>query len=138
MKKLINKLFDLWFKIDRRIRFILVGGYNTVFSFILFCALEYLIGNDLQPIWILLITHIISIFNSFLSLRIFVFASKNNLLQEYLKVNAVYCIYFIVNAFLLFAFNDLLHLNVILAQFLSVLILTIGVYFAHKHFSFRS
>ncbi|MSP33457.1 MAG: GtrA family protein [Rickettsiales bacterium] len=138
MKQLISKILDLWFKIDRRIRFILVGGYNTVFSFALFCILQYYLGENLRPIWVLLITHIISIFNSFLSLRIFVFASKNNLLREYLKVNMVYCGYFIINAFLLFSLNDLLHLDVILAQFLSVLILTIGAYFAHKHFSFKS
>jgi len=138
MKQLINKILNLWFKLDRRIRFILVGGYNTVFSFALFCALQYYVGEHLRPVLVLLITHIISIFNSFLSLRIFVFASKNNLLREYLKVNVVYCGYFIINAFLLFIFNDLLHFNVFLAQFLSVLILTIGAYFSHKHFSFKS
>ena len=130
-------IFKLWFKIDSRIRFILVGGYNTVFSFALFCGLEYYLGDDLYHMWILLITHVISICNSFLSLRIFVFASKNNLLHEYIKVNVVYAFYFIGNACLLFIFNDLLHWNIFFAQLLCIIILTIGSYFSHKHFSFK-
>lgn len=130
-------IFKLWFKIDSRIRFILVGGYNTVFAFILFCGLEYYLGENLYHMWILLITHIISVLNSFLTLRIFVFASKNNLLHEYIKVNVVYGFYFLGNSAMLFIFSDLLHFNVLLAQFLCVMILTVWAYFAHKHFSFK-
>lgn len=138
MKNLISKLFNFWFKIDRRVRFILVGGYNTVFALSLFYLLENYFGASFHYMAILLATHVIGIFNSFLTLRIFVFESKNSLLKEYLKVNVVYCGYFFANAALLFCLHEILLLDILLSQFLCVLILTIASYFAHKHFSFKT
>lgn len=137
MKQFYNKLLKIWFKLNEKLRFLLVGGYNTTFSFLLFCALEYYLGSNINYIAILTVTYVISVFNSFLTFRIFVFASEKSFIKEYLKVNLVYLIHFGCNTVLLFIFKDLLHINIFLSQFICIVVLTIGSYFAHKHFSFK-
>jgi putative flippase GtrA len=133
----LKNILNFWFKINDKIRFLLVGGYNTLFSFSLFCLLQTLFGSIFHYIIILLFCHLISVFNSFVSLKYFVFRSPKNFLNEYLKVNIVYAIYFVLNATLLYVQKDLLEVNIYIAQFICIIILTIASYFSHKYFSFK-
>jgi putative flippase GtrA len=134
---MVKNILNYWFKINDKIRFLLVGGYNTLFSFSLFCLLQNLLGNIFHYIVILLFCHLISVFNSFVSLKYFVFRSSKKFLNEYLKVNIVYAVYFVLNAMLLYVLKDLLAINIYIAQFICVIILTIASYFSHKYFSFK-
>ena len=133
----LQNILNFWFKINDKIRFLLVGGYNTLFSFLLFCLLQTLLGGIFHYIVILLFCHLISVFNSFVSLKYFVFRSPKNFLNEYLKVNIVYAVYFVLNALLLYSLKDLLGINIYIAQLLCIIILTVASYFSHKYFSFK-
>jgi putative flippase GtrA len=133
----LQNILNFWFKINDKIRFLLVGGYNTLFSFLLFCLLQTLLSGIFHYIVILLFCHLISVFNSFVSLKYFVFRSPKNFLNEYLKVNIVYAVYFVLNALLLYSLKDLLGINIYIAQLLCVIILTVASYFSHKYFSFK-
>ncbi len=134
---MIKNLLNYWFKINDKIRFLLVGGYNTVFSFSLFCLLQYLLGSKLHYILILFFCHLISVFNSFVNLKYFVFRSDKNFWFEYVKVNIVYAFYFVLNAMLLYLLKDLLGINIYIAQLICIMTLTIASYFSHKYFSFK-
>lgn len=136
--KAINKILDIWFKIGEKVRFILVGGYNTVFSFLLFCWLEFSFHDHLHYLIILFISHMISVLNSFLTFRIFVFRSKGHIFLEYFKINIVYLGYYICNALLLYLLKDLLYIHILVSQFICIVILMIATYAAHKHFSFKT
>ncbi len=135
--KNFNQILTIWFQINEKLRYLLVGGYNTVFAFLLFCLLQFLLKNHLHYLLILLICHLISVLNSFLTFRFFVFRSTKNPLHEYLKINIVYAGYYLANAALLYILIDLLKANIFLSQLLCIGILTIITYFAHKHFSFK-
>lgn len=134
---LLKRTFDIWFSINEKLRFLLVGGYNTLFAYLIFCLLNYLLASHLHYLVILAITHIICVLNSFFNFRFFVFRSQKNLLREYLKVNIVYLGYFICNAAMLYVLKDLLNINILLSQLICVTTITTAIYFTHKNFSFK-
>jgi len=133
----MNNILKIWFRIDQKIRFLLVGGYNTIFSFLLFCLLEFLFRDYFHYLVILFLSHIISVLNSFLNFRFFVFRSKGHIFSEYIRINIVYLGYYISNALLLYLLQDLFHIHILVSQFICTCILMVATYFAHKHFSFK-
>ena len=135
---LINKVFEVWFRLDRRIRFILVGGYNSVFGYVVFALLELLLRDRLHYLVSLCLAYFISIFNSFFSFRIFVFCSKGKFLHEYIKVSIVYLGYLLLNMTLLYFFKSIIGVNIFIAQIICILILSVLSYFIHKNFSFKN
>ncbi|MFT5703634.1 MAG: putative flippase GtrA [Rickettsiales bacterium] len=132
-----NNIINIYLN-NEKIRFLVIGGYNTAFSYGVFCLLELLFGLKIHYLTILVVTHFISVSNSFFTLRFLVFHSKGKLLHEYLKVNLVYLGYLICNAALLFVLKDLAHVNIFLSQLICIIILTILTYFLHKNFSFKN
>jgi len=134
---MIKKILNFWFKFDEKLRFILVGGYNTVCSYLIFFVLNYFFSKQLHYLAILTFSYLISVSNSFINLRFFVFQSRGNLRKEYLKVNLVYFGYFILNFISLFILKDLLNFEVLTAQLICVITLSIITYFFHKYFSFK-
>lgn len=134
---MVRNLLNYWFRINDKIRFLLVGGYNTLFSFCLFYFLQEMLGGTFHYIVILLFCHLIAVLNSFINLKYFVFRSTKNFFIEYLKVNIIYAVYFVLNALLLYILRDIIGVNIYIAQLICIIILTIGSYFGHKYFSFK-
>lgn len=134
---MIENILNYWFRVNEKIRFLLVGGYNTLFSYLLFCLLQHMLKGIFHYMVILLFCHLITVFNSFVNLKYFVFRSNKNFLFEYLKVNIVYAVYFVLNAILLYILKDILQVNIYIAQLICIIILTTGSYFSHKYFSFK-
>lgn len=134
----VKKIFNIWFSLNEKLRFILVGGYNSVFSYGVFFTLNHLLQNSLHYLFILTITHLISISNSFFNFRFFVFQSRGNVAKEYAKVFTVYLGYFACNSIMLFILKELLNINILLAQLICMITLAIATYFVHKKFSFKA
>ncbi len=138
MKTLISKIFVIWFSLNRELRYLLVGGFNTVFSYLIFCCFQFFLKDYLHYLLILVLVYFISVSNSFINFRFFVFRSRGNFWHEYFKVNFVYLWHLLLNMVLLYALKDYLGLNIFIAQLICALCLVVIVYFAHKHFSFKS
>jgi putative flippase GtrA len=132
-----NKILEFWFNLDVKIRFLIAGSYNTAFGYILFCLLQFKFKDSLHYLIILVIGHIISVFNSFVTLKYLVFNSKQSFIKEYFKVNIVYLGYLILNAFFLYILKDLLKVNIYIAQFICIITLVGASYLSHKYFSFK-
>jgi putative flippase GtrA len=131
-----NKIIQIWQQ-NEKLRFLIIGGYNTVFAYAVFCLLQLAFAGKLHYLLVLVMAHFVSVSNSFFTLRFFVFVSQGKLLNEYLKVNLVYLGYLAANAILLYIFKDFFHLGVLFSQLICIIILTILVYFLHKNFSFK-
>lgn len=138
MKLLIEKIFTIWFSLNQKLRYLLVGGFNTVFSYAIFCLFQLLLGKYLHYLVSLVLVYFISVFNSFINLRFFVFRSRGRFWHEYLKVNFVYLWHLLFNILLLYMLKDKMHVNIFIAQFICAIALVVIVYFAHKHFSFKN
>ena len=136
---MINPILNLWFKFPEKIRFLLVGGWNTVFAIALFSLiLEFLQNYKIA----LVISHIISVFHTFINLRFFVFRANlkhdKNFWKEYFKVNIVYLFYFIFNFAFLWFFVEFLNIKPIISQIIITCILLIFSYLCNKHFTFKN
>lgn len=132
----LSKIFAYWFKLNKKLRFLLVGGGNTVLSFLIFTIGISWFQWNYQVV--LIITYLLSVNFSILSMRSLVFEGKGNLAKEYAKAAFVYLSLLLLNYAFLFLFIDLFAWNEIVAQFLYTLLATISTFVLHNKFSFSS
>ncbi len=132
--QLHQKLFHHWMRLPQKIRFLLVGGYNTVFSYGLYALFVY-IGIKAQVA--LLLSFAISSINSYVTQKIYVFATKGDYFNEYVKCLCTWTGSYAINAVLLFIFMQAMGMNAYLAELIVLILLTIYSYVALKYFAFR-
>ena len=149
--KLYKNIEKIWFKIDQKIRVILVGGFNTAVSFLIYYMFLYFTSGKEQLS--LLLMNLVNINISIATMRYYVFQGTGPILKEYTKAFSSYIVLYFINMGLLAMFVHLIHvqetlspnsmllaipnLNKAIAQLCSVVIITIMTFFVHKYFSFR-
>jgi len=114
-------------------KFIFVGVFNTALSygiFLIFLGYASYIGA-------LIIAHIIGVLNSFIWNKYWTFRSNELRIDEFLKFNSVYIIYFIVNAILLTLLVNNFNLSPQKAQLIALPLLTVVSFAGQKYWSFR-
>lgn len=126
----------MWFKLPDKFRFLLVGGYNSAFSYIIFALALHIIGQEHYQICVALQWIISSVF-SFINQKIFVFCTKGNWFQEYFKCCATWVISYICNAILLELLVRVFIKNVYISQLISILFAAVVTYVLFKHFAFK-
>ena len=130
MKQLIKKH-------EEKVRYLIVGGWNTVFGYAAFAALYFLLRNFLHYTFVLVISYIFGITNAYICYKFFVFKTKGNYLREYLRFYLIYGIAFIINLALLPIAVEFLKLSPLLSQG-GIVFFTVAIsYFGHKNFSFK-
>lgn len=133
MIKLYRQIERLWFSlIPEKIRFLLVGGFNTLASYFLFLGLSQIMSYY----WALIITYCLAINLSILTMRYYVFQSHINFMQQYAKAWGTYLAVIVFNYIFLAIFVDLLNQPLWLAQGEYTIISTIGSYIMHKKVNF--
>lgn len=139
MKKLIDlylKLFAFWMRFPQKIRYLLVGGYNTVVSYALYALLLFFMDGQREQV-ALLGSFLISSVNSFWTQKIFVFQGKGKVHVEYIKCLMSWGVSYVLNVILLALFVDAMHINAYTAQFIALILVTINSYFLLKFFAFK-
>ena len=133
------------------IRFLMVGGFNTAFSLVLYSGFVILFGHLLPHRGKPLIADIASITSkpiaitvAFLCYKHFVFKTKGNYFKEWLKCFAVYGVSTPVELIILplatkgFLLPALTHPYApFLAGIVNSVVIACYSYFAHKKFSFK-
>lgn len=139
MHKLIHIyfiLFRFWMTFPEKLRFLLVGGYNTVFSYLLYILFLYLLNND-SPQIALILSFLISSLNSYLTQKFFVFNTRGHYLKEYLRCVETWGIAYLFNVGLLWICIHYLKLNAYIAQIPVLILISIINYILLKYFAFR-
>lgn len=139
---------NIWFKFPEKLRFLLVGGFNTVFAWLVLVGLDWCFryintaaGWNFPEIWVanaaLALQYAITINVSFITMRYYVFRSNGNFWAEWAKAWSVYIFLYAINAptmsFLMWAFN----LMAWQAQGVYLIFSTIAAFLLHKYYSFR-
>lgn len=144
IKQVYFYLERIWFKQPQKLRFLLVGGFNTVFAYFLLNFLNILFSSlwtEKSEVFIanvaLLIQYIITINVSFITMRYYVFQSHEKILKEWLKAWSVYISIYLINAPVLTFFISYLNLSVWLAQGIYLILSTILTFVLHKYYSFK-
>ena len=119
------------------IRYVIAGGYNTIFGFAVFSGLFLLFEHQLHYIFIAILTQVIAITNAFLVYRYLIFKSSGNIIHEYLKTYLVYAVSGVLSILLLALLVELAGLHPILGQFLVIVATVIVSYFGHSRFTFK-
>lgn len=135
MIKLYKMLEEIWFKwIPQKLRYLLVGGFNTVTAYLIFVLL-YLLLNG-QYMLSVILQNIISINISVFTMRYYVFQSRGDIMKEYLKASGVYVYLIGFNLAWLYVFVTTLEVNALVAQACYLVVSVTMTYFLHKYFSF--
>ena len=133
MIRLFNKLLAFWFSFPQTIRFLLVGGFDTVVAF---CSYSLLIYIGIHYAITLIINYTFSVSLSIFNMRFFVYRSKNSFWKEYSKGWVTYLSTLLLNYVFLFFAIDIFHINAIVAQAVYTAFITVYIYFMHKYFTF--
>lgn len=108
-----------------------------MFGYTVFAGLYFALQNLLHYIAVLVITYIISITNSYLGHKIFVFKTTGNYAKEYLRYYQVTGISFLMNLLLLPFFVEVFEISIIISQGLVVFFVAAISYIGHKYYSFN-
>ncbi|MCL1801815.1 MAG: GtrA family protein [Promicromonosporaceae bacterium] len=125
---------------DQRIRFLLVGGFNTVLGYSLFALFDFLIGDSLGEFGYMLalvLSYALAMTVAFFLHRKFVFRVKGKLLLDFGRFVLTNMVGFGLNAVILPLMVTITGLIPLIAQAITAFIVAIASYLLHKHFSFR-
>jgi putative flippase GtrA len=125
---------------DQRLRFLVVGGVNTLVGLAAFSAFELTIGRYLGQFGYLaslLFSYAIGITVAFTLHRKFVFKVRGNVLVDLGRFVLANMVGLGFNTLILPLLVTVSGLPPIIAQAISAFIVAIASYFMHKHFSFR-
>ena len=134
--KILNKLLEL--EIFRQgIRYVIVGGWNTVFGVGCYTLLLIIFG---QKHYLLLgiFSNIIAVTNAFLCYKYFVFKTKGNFFREYFRCYLVYGAGMLSGMAEMYLCVSILGFDAIYSNLAITGINFIISYIGHKYFSFHS
>ena len=145
MKNLYLWTEKIWFRFPQKIRFLLVGGFNTVFAYLVLNLLNLSLGlylkNIFSPVIIaniaLIIQYILTINVSFITMRYYVFQSHGKWYKEWVKAWSVYILLYLINAPVLTFLMVGLGLSTWSAQGIYLVFSTTITFLLHKYYSFK-
>jgi putative flippase GtrA len=122
---------------DERLRFLVVGGINTAFSYAVFALLVVTLEHRIHYTILLVITHVISVLFAYGLHRRLVFRVQGNVLGDLMRYWSVHLSALGVNLVTLPLLVAVVGLGVLVAQALSIGFTAVISYIGHKYFSFR-
>lgn len=129
---LVARLFD-----DERIRYLMVGGFNTAFGYAVFVAVQLLAGSVIGYLGSLYTAHVLASIVAYVLHRKVVFRVTGNVLIDFLRFQSVYVVSLVANTALLPLLVEVFGWNVYIAQALIVFVTVVVTFVGHKYFSFR-
>ena len=128
---------EYWFKLDDKIRYILVGGFNFCVSYLIYVLFCRILGVEYYQ-YALALSWILSSIVSFTTQKYLVFKGGKNWIKEYLKCCSTWAVSYFVNAVLLEILVKQFVLNVYLSQFIATTTVAIITYILFKKFAFKN
>lgn len=130
-------LKSFWFKIPDKIRFLIIGSFNTGCTYILYALFCFLINEEFYQN-ALFISWILTSFSGFFLYKIYVYESKGIWWKEYFKCCTTWAVSYIVNASILEIIVKFFNINVYLAQIIACCFSAMTTYILFKIFAFKN
>lgn len=121
----------------RPLRYLIIGGWNTVFGLLFFTFLYLVLGKTLGYVAVLTIAQVVAVIQSHLTQRIFVWRSREPYLGELARFSVVYVAVYVANVLLLVLSTDGLGLPVLPSQWVIGGALIVPTYFVQRNWAFR-
>lgn len=119
------------------IRYLIVGGFNTLVGLGLYAGFDALLGRQLGYLLVLIPAYAVGIVVSFITQRYLVFGAHGHAPTQFAKFTMVQLSGLALNALVLAVVHLTTSIPAIPAQALSLLVVAVATYFSHKFFSFR-
>lgn len=132
-----GSLLAKWYRIPEGIRFILIGGWNTVFGLAIFAGLYVLFGGAWHYLVLLAVANEVAILNAYICHRIAVFANGQPVtLGEISRFHGVYALSFFLGMACTVILVERWGLHPVPAQGLTLIITVALSYIFHRKFTF--
>jgi putative flippase GtrA len=133
MRALISRLYH-----DQRIRFLAVGGINTLVGYVLFVAFDSLVFEHIRFGYLLsfFVSYAITIGLAFILYRRFVFKVRGRVFGDLIRFVGVYAVAIGINVVALPLLVEGVRLPPFLAQAIILVVTTLVSFFGHKKVSF--
>ena len=125
-----------YFRRREQVLYLVVGGWNTVFGYGAWALMQYLLGDHLHYLVVVLLAWPIAVLNAYLGYRYIVFRSRGPVLQELPRFSLVYLVTLVVNLALLPVALRVLPFNIYVVQALFTGVVVVCSYLGHKYYSF--
>ncbi|MDR3242066.1 MAG: GtrA family protein [Lactobacillaceae bacterium] len=123
---------------DEKFRFLMVGGFNTVFGFLIFTGITLSLKHIQHGYMIaLVISQIVSLFFAFFLHRYVTFRVKGHIVKDFIRFTLVNLVSYVINLIVLPILVNVWNINPIVAQFAILVVTTVISFVGHKFFSFR-
>lgn len=136
MHNFIRFVLNIWYKFPQKLRFLLVGGFNTLVSYAFFASFIFILGDQRYQLCLVL-AWVLSSFSSFAMQKIFVFCTKGKWCREYFRCCVCWVFGYVINAVILEAAVNWGGWNVYPAQAAVIVVTTVVTYLLFKNFAFR-
>jgi putative flippase GtrA len=124
-------------KLQQAFRYLVVGGWNTVFGIGLYAAAYSYFKSTINYLVLLILCNIIAITNAYICYKFFVFKTTGNWLREYLRFYIVYGASILISFLLVAFFVQVLKMHPVRANILSTAITVVLSFVGHKRISFE-
>lgn len=128
--------FKWFWKCERR-RFLLIGAYNTCFSYTAFAILYFWLHGMFHYLIITVVAHCVSVGNGFLAHRMLVFQAKGEIAKQFARFSLTHAGTLIMGLSGMALLVERLGLPPLTAQGITLSFTACTSYIAHKHFTFR-
>ena len=118
-------------------RFLIIGGWNFLFSYVFFAGLFWFLRETVNEFIIISISTVVGITHSFICHRFFTYRSKGSWVKEYFRFYVVYSGQMTLNILLFGLLVRYMQFNPYITQACISITLIIFSYYGHKYFSFK-
>lgn len=116
--------------------YLVVGAWNTVFGYAEWAVLQFLLGDRLHYLVIVVISWPIAVLNAYLGYRYIVFRSRGSILRELPRFSTVYVATLLATLVALPIALAVLPFSIYVINGGFTCVVVVASYLAHKHFSF--
>src|SRR5450759_220298 len=126
-----------WPRHREKVMYLVVGAWNTLFTYACFAVLYYFLHERLASWAILTIVWAVASVNGYLTFRYLVFTPVRHPVVEYVRYQAVYLPILAVNLVALPLAMTYTNLSAYVVQALLAIFVGVTAYVGNKHFAFR-
>jgi putative flippase GtrA len=138
-------LVDLLAKHRVKVKFVLVGIWNTIFGYSVFCLLDTLFSHLFATRYVaymsaMVLGQIIAIINAYISHKYITFKSRvrgRKIIIEFFRFSMTYAVTFCLSLILLPIFAESFHITPKISGAIVILICSVISYLGHSRFSFK-
>jgi len=125
-----------YFRRREQLLYLVVGAWNTVFGYCVWATMQYLLGDYLNYLVIVVLSWPIAVLNAYLGYRYIVFRSRGSVLRELPRFSLVYVVTLVATLVLLPIALRILPFSIYVVQALLTTVVVVCSYLSHRYYSF--